>query len=164
MLIMEIVLPTATTTDGDILRYAHRLEIPHFRGVKMRDELPPKPRKNESGILNLNTHEQKGSHWVAWYKEGKQRYYFDSFAEPPPIEMLYYLKSSREFEFDLPVIRRNAVTVQHDQSTECGSLCLFVLKHLSSGIPFSKILEALQERYKKETSPLIIEMGIKYQS
>ena len=39
MLIMEIVFPTATTTDGDILRYAHRLEIPHFRGVKMRDEL-----------------------------------------------------------------------------------------------------------------------------
>ena len=149
---MEIVLPNSTMYDGDILRYVHRLGIPHFRGVKMRDELPSRPRKNESGVLNLNTHEQKGSHWVAWYKDGKERYYFDSFGEPPPIELMQYLKSNRELEFDLPVIRRNAVTVQHDISNECGSLCLFVLKHLSNGIPFSKILEALQERYKKQAT------------
>ena len=155
---MYIVLPNSTMTDGDILRYVQRLGIPNFRGVKMRDELPAKPWKAECGILNLNTHDQKGSHWVAWYKEGKERYYFDSFAEPPPIELMQYLKSNRELELDLPVIRRNAVTVQHDKSTECGSLCLFVLKHLANGIPFSKILEILQERYKKRTLSLIIEI------
>ena len=145
--------------DGDILHYVHRLEIPNFRGVKMRDELLSTPRKVECGILNLNTHDQKGSHWIAWYKKGKERYYFDSFAEPPPIEMLYYLKSNRELELDLPVIKRNAVTVQHDQSTECGSLCLFVLKHLSNGTLFSKILLVLQERYKKnKPSPLVLSL------
>ena len=154
-----IRLPTSTMFDGDLLHYVHRLRIPNFRGVKMRDELPSKPRKNESGILNLNTHDQKGSHWVAWYKDGKERYYFDSFGEPPPIEIMQYLKSKRELEFDLPVIRRNAVTVQHDQSNECGALCLFILKYLSNGIPFSKILETLQERYKQNKSlPLVLSL------
>ena len=125
----------------------------------MRDELPSKPRKIESGILNLNTSYEAGSHWVAWYKDGKERYYFDSFGEPPPIEMMQYLKSNRELELDLPAIRQNALTVQHDISNECGSLCIFVLKQLSNGIPFSKILETLQDRYRNNNSiPLIIEI------
>ena len=145
--------------DSDILNYVQRLRIPNFRGVKMRDELPSKPRKIESGILNLNTSYEAGSHWVAWYKDGKERYYFDSFGEPPPIEMMQYLKSNRELELDLPAIRQNAVTVQHDISNECGSLCIFVLKQLSSGITFSKILETLQDRYRNNKSiPLIIEI------
>lgn len=145
--------------DSDILNYVRRLRIPNFRGVKMRDELPSKPRKIESGILNLNTSYEVGSHWVAWYKDGKERYYFDSFGEPPPIEMMQYLKSNRELELDLPAIRQNAVTVQHDISNECGSLCIFVLKQLSNGIPFSKILETLQDRYRNNNSiPLIIEI------
>ena len=145
--------------DSDILNYVRRLRIPNFRGVKMRDELPSKPRKIESGILNLNTSYEVGSHWVAWYKDGKERYYFDSFGEPPPIEMMQYLKSNRELELDLPAIRQNAVTVQHDISNECGSLCIFVLKQLSSGITFSKILETLQDRYRNNNSiPLIIEI------
>ena len=145
--------------DSDILNYVRRLRIPNFCGVKMRDELPSKPRKIESGILNLNTSYEAGSHWVAWYKDGKERYYFDSFGEPPPIEMMQYLKSNRELELDLPAIRQNAVTVQHDISNECGSLCIFVLKQLSNGIPFSKILETLQDRYRNNNSiPLIIEI------
>ena len=151
------VLPNSTMYDSDILNYVRRLRIPNFRGVKMRDELPSKPRKIESGILNLNTSYEAGSHWVAWYKDGKERYYFDSFGEPPPIEMMQYLKSNRELELDLPAIRQNAVTVQHDISNECGSLCIFVLKQLSNGIPFSKILETLQDRYRNNNSiPLII--------
>ena len=153
----NITLPNSAMYDGDILHYVQCLGILNFRGVKMRDELPSKPWKMECGVLNLNTHEQKGSHWIAWYKAGKERYYFDSFGEPPPIEMMQYLKTSRELKSDLPVIKQNAVTVQHDASNECGSLCLFVLTHLSNGIPFSSILHTLHERFrKKETMPLII--------
>jgi len=144
----KIILPK-TMYDGELLRYVQLLEIPNFRGVKMRDELPSKPWKMECGILNLNTHEQTGSHWISWYKNGKERYYFDSFGESPPVEIVKYLKTPQEFRCDLPAIKRNAVTVQRDKSNECGSLCLFVLKHLSNGIPFFEILEALQERYKK---------------
>ena len=73
--------------------------------------------------------------------------------------MMQYLKSDRELELDLPVIRRNAVTVQHNTSNECGALCIFIIKHLSNGIPFYRILETLQDRYKRsQPFPLIIEI------
>ena len=145
--------------DGELLSYVNLLGIPNFRGVKMRDELPAKPWKVESGILNLNTSAQKGSHWVSWYKYGKDRYYFDSFGERPPFEILNYLKTKHELLRDMPAIKCNAVTMQHDESNECGSLCLYILKLLSNGIPFSEILEELKKRYEKgHTTPLIIEI------
>ena len=152
-------LPCKTMFDGDLINYAKKLKIPYFIGVMMRDELPPHPKLNECGILNLNTHLQQGSHWICWYKKGKMRYYFDSFAEPPPSELLTYLKTSMELTEDTPCIIRNAVTVQHDESSECGSLCLFVLKRLSSGITFPDILTFLESRYNKRSSePLKIEL------
>ncbi len=140
--------------DNEILDYVKRLKIPYFIGVKMRDELSSlQPNVKECGILNLNTHLQKGSHWTCWYKKGKERYYFDSFAEPPPRELLCYLKTSTEMIEEIPAIKCNAVTVQHDQSIECGSLCLYLLKQMSEGIPFSHIIEFLEKRYNKIPTP-----------
>ena len=75
-----MILPTHTMYDAELLHLAERMKIPDFRGVKMRDELPTKPHNRECGILNFNTHDQQGSHWVAWYKSGSDRYYFDSYA------------------------------------------------------------------------------------
>ena len=147
------VLPHGTMFDDDISFYATKLKIPYFIGVKMRDELISPPQNRECGVLNLNTHLQKGSHWTCWYKLGMNRYYFDSFGEPPPRELLYYLKTADELNNDLPAIKCNAVTVQHDQSNECGSLCLFTLKQLSNGIPFSEIIQNLEKRYF-ENKPL----------
>ena len=117
----------------------------------MRDELPIQPKINECGILNLNTHLQKGSHWTCWFKKGKERYYFDSFGELPPNELLKYLKTPLELEQDLPAIKCNAITVQHDQSQECGSLRLYVLKQMSMGVAFPIIIEFLEKRYNKYT-------------
>ena len=142
--------------DGEILRYAQALKIPDFRGVKMRDELPPRTFKQECGILNFNTHDQQGSHWVCWFKSDNDRYYFDSFGESPPVELLTYLKTYEEMKNNTPVIRQSAVTVQHYESNVCGSLCLFVLKKLSEKVKFSEILTFLSERYH-HPSPLIIE-------
>lgn len=145
-------LPIGTMYDGDIMWYVKKLKIPFFLGVKMRDELDESAKHSrECGILNLNTHLQPGSHWTCWYKDGMQRYYFDSFGEPPPRELLFYLKTVDELSNDLPAIKCNAVTVQHDESNECGSLCLYTLKQLANGIPFSTIIISLEERYLKNT-------------
>ena len=131
---MKIKLPRDTMSDQDLLRYATGLNVVNFRGVRMRDELKgQKPRKNECGILNFNTHTQRGTHWTCWVKFGKTRYYFDSFGEPPPIELTKYLKTETELKNDSAVIRRSAVTVQHDNSNECGALCLYVLTKLNKG-------------------------------
>ena len=160
---MEYRLPKTTMFDGDILHYADSLQIPDFTGVKMRDELPLNPGFKECGILNLEPHTEEGSHWVAWLKDGDQRYYFDSFGEPPPLELESYLKTDEELKTDQPAIRRSAITVQHDASKECGSLCLYVLCRLSRGEPFAFILKDLQERYlKTNTPPLVIKPQAHY--
>ena len=150
---MKITLPSRTMTDLNLLRYVTRLKIPNFRGVRMRDELTGKsPHHSECGILNLENHLQRGSHWTCWFKEGKDRYYFDSYGEPPPREIIQYLKSVNELEKDKPVIKRSAVTVQRDNTSECGALCLYVLKRMSDGILFPVILESLLKRYNGPSS------------
>ena len=151
MLYRAVMLPQEALNDDDIEHYVQKLNINNFVGVRMRDELPIQPKINECGILNLNTHLQKGSHWTCWFKKGKERYYFDSFGEPPPNELLKYLKTPLELEQDLPAIKCNAITVQHDQSQECGSLCLYVLKQMSMGVAFPIIIEFLEKRYNKYT-------------
>lgn len=39
-------------TNLDIIKYVKLLKIPYFRGVFIRDELPKKIRRDESGVIN----------------------------------------------------------------------------------------------------------------
>ena len=66
-------------TNFDLIRYVKLLDIPHFRGVFMRDTIPSSPRKIECGIVNLNLSLESGSHWTGYYKNGLNRIYFDSY-------------------------------------------------------------------------------------
>lgn len=60
----------------------------------MRDELPKRPHRNECGILNLDSHHGPGTHWTAYYKNGRYIEYFDPFGDlQPPLELLDYLGS-----------------------------------------------------------------------
>ena len=129
----------------DILEIAKHLKIPHFRGVFTRDALPEKPFENESGIVNLCTADEAGSHWVAYFKNGKKRIYFDSFGQITPIEIQNYLKTSKEK--GIAVIQRNTDAVQAINTHVCGQLCLFVLKALSSGWSFQQVLNKLNDGY-----------------
>ena len=133
-------LPRKTLSTADILKLKDVLRNPHFKGVMMRDELHSRPKRIECRIVNLNTCWESGSHWICYYKMGHKRFYFDSFAEPPPAELVKYLKTRHELHNDLPCIMRNSHTVQHDNAVECGGLCLYVLQRLSEGVPFSTIM------------------------
>ena len=127
----------------------------------MRDEIPitAAPHKYECGIINLNTHDQAGSHWTCYFKNQDQRFYFDSYGQAPPDELIKYLKTPKELKENAAVIQRSAVMVQHLDSNECGSLCLYVLKKLSTGILFSEILNDLTKRFNQvPTPPLIIKV------
>ena len=58
-------------TNIDLYRYARELNIDdYFRGVFMRDTLPRIAHQKECGIVNFNTSEQNGSHWVCYFKDG----------------------------------------------------------------------------------------------
>ena len=132
-------------TNFDIYDIVKELSIPHFRGVYMKDTIPTKPMKHECGILNFNTSNQSGSHWVCWYVSNisSNRIYFDSFGCITPDELQRYLKSKREYKNDILCIQRNTDQIQQPSTQICGQLCLYVLKNLSDGKQFQDILNTI---------------------
>ena len=136
-----IKIPDKALTNFELLDYAQKLKIPNFRGVFMRDTLPTTPWENESGIVNLNTSKQPGSHWVCYYKQGNERIYFDSFGQISLYELQNYLK--KPSEKGQQVIQRNTDIVQNPGTRICGHLCLFVLKSLNNGMTFRDVLDKL---------------------
>ena len=108
----------------------------------MRDTLPQTPNTNECGIVNFNKSSEPGSHWVAYYKIGDLRIYFDSFGQVTLYEVQKYLKKKREE--GKKVIQRNTDIVQQPNTSICGHLCLYILKSLSDGMSFRDALNSLK--------------------
>ena len=107
----------------DLIELAQYLYVPNFRGV-FRDTLPDAPHEKECGIVNFNESSEPGSHWVAYYKDGDHRIYFNSLGQVAHRELEKYLKSEEEFREDKPVIQRNTDIVQKINTKICGQLCL----------------------------------------
>lgn len=98
----------------------------YFRGCFMRDELKNiSPKLNESGVLNLDTSNNKGTHWTCWMKKNNLIIYFDSYGLVPPPEILTYFKKSKDYK---GVFYNNTI-VQPDNSVICGHLCLYILNN-----------------------------------
>ena len=127
----------------DIQKIAKHLEIPNFKGVFTRDQLPEKIGNRESGIVNFNTSKEPGSHWVAYFRDASKKIYFDSFGQVIPTEIQKYLKTKDEYRYNLPVIERNTDVVQEPNTVICGHLCLYVLDNLSKGVNFQDIINTL---------------------
>ena len=145
-----IVIPEKPLSNFELERYVKQLKIPNFRGVFIRDTLPDKPRNAECRIVNFNTHDQSGSHWVCCYTKG-QRIYFESFRQITPLEFQRYFETESEFERGQKVIQRNTDIVQAPNTVVCGHLCLYVLKALSSGREFQEILNGYQQSNWKDS-------------
>lgn len=117
-----------------MLYYAKRiLNIPHFRGVFMRDALPSIIFKNETAIVNLDNSFGPGTHWVCYHKQGNKIKYFDSFGNlRPPLELQKYFKSDNQSS------TKNSIEYNYDReqsfnSVICGHLCLkFLHKQCTS--------------------------------
>jgi len=45
-------------------------------------------KKQECGVVNLNTSKQLGSHHTCYWVSGDKKYYFDSFGVIPPRELV----------------------------------------------------------------------------
>ena len=70
-----------------IIGAAKKLSLYGFRGVSLRDILPTKTRWSECGILNLVSSSGDGTHWMMWFKKGKDKFYFDSYEVQSPSEL-----------------------------------------------------------------------------
>lgn len=111
-------IPKRELSNYDLIAYAKVLNIPHFRGVYMRDALPVRPRKYETAIVNLDNSQGPGTHWVCYKKHEDTVYYFDSFGNlRPPSELVRYFGSSARIKY-------NYCRKQGFDSVQCGRLCL----------------------------------------
>ena len=124
----------------DILKIIHEMNIKHFRNVFMIDELPTKPNDCESGIVNLDTSDHAGTHWICYFKKGNQKFVFDSFGGDVPEKLVNYLGASNLFY--------NAERIQMFDEYICGHLCVLVLKLFSNlGSPnpanFNEIIDLI---------------------
>ena len=122
ILVGRVVLPNIPISNLEIIDAAKKLSLDGFRGVFLRDTLPIKTKLNECGVLNLDSSSGDGTHWVMWFKKGKENFYFDSYRVQPPSELIDYLK--------LPIFK---IANESNKTVRCfcGHLCLFVLTQLS---------------------------------
>lgn len=114
---LPITLPSRALYDFELKSYAEKYKIPYFRGVFMRDALPKGPPwAKECAIVNLDSSQGTGTHWVAYIKNDDTAEYFDSFGNlKPPKELVNYLKCK---------IMYNRERYQNYNSEICGRLCL----------------------------------------
>ena len=108
----------------------------NLEGYFLRDTLPTKTKLNECGIFNLDSSSGGGRHWVMWFTNCKNKFYFDSYGGQPPIELNAYLKSP---------IFYNSERVQQNGEVFCGHLCLFALKLLSLGDNLQAVVNYLMK-------------------
>ena len=127
ILVDSVVLPNKPLSNLEIIDAAKKLSLSGFRGVFLRDTLPTKTKLNECGILNFDSSSGDGTHWVMWFKKGKDKFYFNSYGMQPPSELIAYLESP---------IFYNSERVQQNGEVVCGHLCHFTLKQLSLEIIF----------------------------
>lgn len=86
----------------------------------MRDRLPKFPLKVECAVVNLDSSEGPGTHWVAYYKKENLVCYFDSFGNlKPPLELLDYFNIRGK-----TIIKYNNDRFQDFNQVNCGHLCL----------------------------------------
>ena len=129
--VKNVILPNKPLSNFELEDTVKKLKIPCFRGVFLLDTLPTKPSKKECGIVNFDKSGGSGTHWAAWYKNGKTKIYFDSYGIQPPTEVIRYLGKS---------INYNTDQIQPRGEVFCGHLCLYVLKELNEGHEFQSIL------------------------
>ena len=72
---------SSTTFDSELLKAGKHFLGSDFRGVFASDRIP-NLKNGESAIVNLDTHNEPGSHWTAFYKHGKLTIIYDSFGRP----------------------------------------------------------------------------------
>jgi hypothetical protein len=107
-----------------------------LNGVFMKDELPSKL-KCGFYVVNLQSSTVgNGTHWVAFYYNSKNSFYFDAFGFPAPVEIEQKLKK----------YKYNEKQIQNLKSTACGYYCvcfiLFMNWQKNKLIGFEKFIEA----------------------
>ena len=76
--IENVILPNKALSNFELEDAAKRFNIPSFRGAFFFIRYAT---EKECGIVNFDKSSGTGTHWVAWYKNGKTKIYFDSHTD-----------------------------------------------------------------------------------
>lgn len=99
-------------------------------------------------IVNYDTSNKQGSHWVGIVKINTIVFHFGSYGIPPLQEILDKFKRNNKIYY-------NDIAVQLDNSRICGNLTLYVIQELVKGKLFREILGkiyVLSNRYRIDKS------------
>ena len=112
----------------DLEKWVDDSEIKYFRSIYSRDRLPDQIKKKECGIINLDSIEGQGTHWVCYRNIDKLMVeYFDPFGLIMPHEISHYLsKSGKKIVFSQDEI-------QNRDTVLCGYWCLYYLIERQKG-------------------------------
>lgn len=116
-------------TNIDLEEDCKEFQVP-LVGIFNKDLLPPTP---QAGGYIINTQDDlcattgedlPGTHWVAFYIEGKHAVYFDSFGFAPALQVQNFLKPFIPYEY-------NTQLIQNIRSGVCGKYVLFFLVYMT---------------------------------
>ena len=129
---------------------------PGYRGAVPVDRLPKTLKQGQSLIINLQTSQEGGSHWVCLKHLSGLSLYFDPFGAPPDDRVLALLHRSG----GTPYV--NNSQYQHKDSDRCGAYCAYVLQNVRSTNDIYRVLyedlkpgwsTAIQKRNEKRVAP-----------
>ena len=103
-----------------------------FLGVFPRDMIPS-TKSNSCLIANTDTSKEKGTHWIAMYKENGICEFFDSYGRPP-FKNKYLGKN---------YIHNNKI-LQNFNTYVCGEYCLYFLYYRCRGNTYKEIVDTLK--------------------
>ena len=105
--------PDKPLSNYDLEELAHKYKLPLI-GVFSKDELPDKLQVGSYYINMQNSTDGQGTHWIlVKIFDAKHAFYFDSFGERIPIEVMEFLKNYKP----IPYSHRQ---IQDVRSSRCG--------------------------------------------
>ena len=107
ILVDSVVLPNTPLSNREIIDAAKMLSLYGFRGVFLRETLPKNTKLNECRSLNLDSYAGNSTHWLMWFKNCKDKFYFDSYGVQPHSELIAYLKS--QIFYNIERVQQNCV-------------------------------------------------------
>lgn len=110
--------------------------VPGFVGVFPRDQIPKPPKMPAFYVVNYDSSDEPGEHWVAIHIYGKKNgEYFDPFGLPPlhPKLREFMHSNCKKWQYSIK-------DVQHAQSIKCGNFCVHFIKQRAKGVTYRRIL------------------------
>lgn len=122
----------------ELLNYGNNL-FTNFKGVYALDQLPSKITDDVLMIVNTDSSNLPGTHWIAIISRNKIGYCFDPLGYPPPLALVTWL--NRYFNR----WSSNRRQIQSKLSTLCGYFCLHYLYYAVTyvDIPLANVVNVI---------------------